>query len=70
MSTIGPISANATLGAASNVRSSSALSADQKSSIKSVLGKFDSKNLSAADAKKITSEFSSVPTFSHQGFVS
>ena len=57
MSTIGPISANATLGAASNVRSSSALSADQKSSIKSVLGKFDSKNLSAADAKKITSEF-------------
>ena len=57
MSTISPISTVATLSAASNVRSSSALSADQKSSIKSVLGKFDSKNLSAADAKKITSEF-------------
>jgi len=57
MATIGPISANATLSATSNARSSSALSTDQKSSIQSVLGKFDSKNLSAADAKKITSEF-------------
>ena len=57
MATLGPISANATLSATSNARSSSALSTDQKSSIQSVLGKFDSKNLSAADAKKITSEF-------------
>ena len=57
MSTIGSMSANATLSATPNARSSSPLSTDQKSSIKSVLGKFDSKNLSAADAKKITSEF-------------
>ena len=57
MSTIGSLSANATLSATPSARSSSALSTDQKSSIKSVLGKFDSKNLSAADAKKITSEF-------------
>ena len=57
MSTIGSLSANATLTATPSARSSSALSTDQKSSIKSVLGKFDSKNLSAADAKKITSEF-------------
>ena len=57
MATMGPISANATLSATSNARSSSALSTDQKSSIQSVLGEFDSKNLSAADAKKITSEF-------------
>ena len=57
MSTIGSISSNTTQSATPNARSSSALSTDQKSSIKSVLGKFDSKNLSAADAKKITSEF-------------
>ena len=57
MSTIGSLSANATLSATPSARSSSALSTDQKSVIKSVLGKFDSKNLSAADAKKITSEF-------------
>jgi hypothetical protein len=57
MATLGPISANTTLSATSNARSSSALSTDQKSSIQSVLGEFDSKNLSAADAKKITSEF-------------
>ena len=57
MSTIGSLSANATLSATPSARSSSALSTDQKSSIKSVLGKFDSINLSAADAKKITSEF-------------
>jgi hypothetical protein len=39
------------------VRSSSTFSEDQKSSIQSILAKFDSKNLSVADAKKITSEF-------------
>jgi len=57
MSTIGPMSAKASLGAISNRQSSSTLSADQKNSIQSILGKFDSKNLSVADAKKITSEF-------------
>ena len=57
MPTIGSLSANATLSATPNARSSSALSTDQKSSIQSVLDKFDSKNLSAADAQKITSEF-------------
>lgn len=57
MPTIGSLSANATLSATPIARSSSALSTDQKSSIQSVLGKFDSKNLSAADAQKITSEF-------------
>lgn len=57
MSSIGSVSAYAKLSAIPNARSSSALSTDQKSSIESVLGKFDSKNLSAADAKKITSEF-------------
>ena len=57
MSSIGSVSANTTLSATPNARSSSALSTDQKSSIQSLLGKFDSKNLSAADAKKITSEF-------------
>ena len=57
MSTIGSISSNTTQSATPNARSSSALSTDQKSSIQSVLNQFDSKNLSAADAKKITSEF-------------
>lgn len=57
MSTIGSISSNTSLSASPNARSSSALSTDQKSSIQSVLDQFDSKNLSAADAKKITSEF-------------
>ena len=57
MSTIGPIRANASLSSTSNVRSSSTFSEDQKSSIQSILAKFDSKNLSVADAKKITSEF-------------
>ena len=57
MSTIGPISANASLSATSNMQSSSTFSADQKNSIQSILGKFDSKNLSVADAKKITTEF-------------
>jgi len=57
MSTIGPMSAKASLGAISNRQSSSTLSADQKNSIQSILGKFDSKNVSVADAKKITSEF-------------
>jgi hypothetical protein len=52
MPTIGSLSANATLSTTPNARSSSALSTDQKSSIQSVLDKFDSKNLSAADAKK------------------
>jgi len=57
MSTIGPMSAKASLGAISNRQSSSTLSADQKNSFQSILGEFDSKNLSVADAKKITSEF-------------
>ena len=57
MSTIGPMSANASLSATSNMQSSSTFSADQKNSIQSILGKFDSKNLSVADAKKITTEF-------------
>jgi hypothetical protein len=57
MSTIGAINSPATVGGTSNFRASSGLTADQKSSIKSVLGKLDSKNLSSADAKKITSEF-------------
>ena len=57
MSTIGPISSNASLSATSNMQSSSTFSADQKNSIQSILGKFDSKNLSVADAKKITTEF-------------
>ena len=57
MSTIGPISANPSLSATSNMQSSSTFSADQKNSIQSILGKFDSKNLSVADAKKITTEF-------------
>ena len=57
MSTIGPMSANLRLSATSNMRSSSTFSVDQKNSIQSILGKFDSKNLSVADAKKITSEF-------------
>ena len=57
MSTIGPMSAKASLGATSNLQSSSTLSADQKKSIQSILGKFDSKNVSVADAKKITTEF-------------
>jgi hypothetical protein len=39
------------------MQSSSTFSADQKNSIQSILGKFDSNNLSVADAKKITSEF-------------
>ena len=57
MSTIGAINSPATVGGTSNFRASSGLTADQKSSIKSVLGKLDSKNLSSADAKKITTEF-------------
>ena len=57
MSTIGPMSANASLSATSNMQYSSTFSADQKNSIQSILGKFDSKNLSVADAKKITTEF-------------
>ena len=57
MSTIGAINSSTTMGGTSNLRASSGLTADQKSSIKSVLGKLDSKNLSSADAKKITSEF-------------
>lgn len=57
MSTIGPISGNASLSATSTMQSSSRLSADQKNNIQSILGKFDSKNLSVADAKKITTEF-------------
>lgn len=57
MSAISTIRANATFGPTSNMQSSSTFSADQKNSIQSILGKFDSKNLSVADAKKITTEF-------------
>lgn len=57
MSAISTIRANVTIGSTSNMQSSSTFSADQKNSIESILGKFDSKNLSVADAKKITTEF-------------
>ena len=57
MSTIGAINSHASMGGTSNLRASSGLTAEQKSGIKSVLGKLDSKNFSSADAKKITSEF-------------
>lgn len=57
MSTIGSINSNAAMGGISNLRSSSGLTADQKSSVKSVLSNFDAKNISTSDAKKITSEF-------------
>ena len=57
MSAISTIRANVTIGSTSNMQSSSTFSADQKNSIQSILGKFDSKNLSVADAKKITTEF-------------
>lgn len=57
MSTIGSVNSNATLNGASHSRTSSGLTADQKSSIKSVLSQFDATKLSASDAKKITTEF-------------
>ena len=57
MSTIGSIHSGATTHSISNLRSSGGLTADQKSSIKSVLSQFDSKKITASDAKKITSEF-------------
>ena len=57
MSTIGAINSHASMGGTSNLRASSGLTAEQKSGIKSVLGKFDSKNVSSSDAKKITTEF-------------
>lgn len=57
MSAISTSRANATFGSTSNMQSSSTFSADQKNSIQSILSKFDSKNLSVADAKKITTEF-------------
>ena len=57
MSTIGALNSHASMGGTSNLRASSSLTAEQKVGIKSVLGKLDSKNLSSADAKKITTEF-------------
>ena len=58
MSTIGSVHSGATTNGMSNVRSAAGLTVDQKNSIKSVLNNFDSKNITASDAKKITSEFS------------
>jgi len=57
MSSISSINSNSSMSGTSNLRPPSGLSTDQKGGIKSVLGKFDSKNVSASDAKKITSEF-------------
>lgn len=57
MSSIRSVSANAALGVTPKARSSFTFSADQKSSVQSVLSKFDSKNLSVTDAKTITAEF-------------
>ena len=57
MAAIRTMSANVTISSTSNMQSSSTFTADQKNSIQSILGKFDSKNLSVADAKKITTEF-------------
>lgn len=58
MSTIGSIPSVTTTSGMSNVRSAVGLTGDQKNGIKSVLSNFDSKNITAADAKKISSEFS------------
>ena len=57
MASIGGIQLNASVNAMSYSRPSSSLSVDQKNGIQSVLEKFDSKNLTASDAKKIVSEF-------------
>lgn len=57
MSTIGSINSNSIANVMPPSRSAGSLSADQKSAIKSALNNFDSKNLSASDAKKISSEF-------------
>jgi hypothetical protein len=57
MASIGGIQSNASVNAMSYSRPSSSLSVDQKNGIQSVLEKFDSKNLTASDAKKIVSEF-------------
>ena len=57
MASIGGIQSNASVNEMSYSRPSSNLSEDQKNGIQSVLEKFDSKNLTASDAKKIVSEF-------------
>ena len=57
MSTIGALNSHTSMGGTSNLRASSSLTAEQKGGIKSVLSKFDSKNVSSPDAKKITTEF-------------
>jgi hypothetical protein len=58
MSAIGSIPSVTTPNALSNARSAVGLTGDQKNGIKSVLSNFDSKNITASDAKKISSEFS------------
>lgn len=56
MSSISGIQSNSSMSAMSYARTTG-LTSDQKNGIQSVLKNFDSKNLTEADAKSITSEF-------------
>lgn len=57
MSNIGPINSRVVMQQTPQTLTASPISADQKASMNKVLSRFDSKNLTSADAKKITTEF-------------